>query len=268
MRLTTAVNKKILFYCRRIKNAGSRLDQLSRTREALNWGTALKEKLEYTKLTLENSFRAMIGAWRLESNFPVDNVRPIVIPDQARDARKFRFATWASILSESSLGSWALTGISKLSFPLSAIVSVCAAFLITYILHGIFLAVFHDEDAPREVIDLIKRRVTIPAAIVTFTFLAILLLSRTVVGFLALMMAYAFGVSIWGASLGFIFLAAAFSARAHILGWSVPLNKFYNAVGSLIDELNKKLSLWKDAELDLIKKLTSQDERSKLCSSE
>lgn len=179
-------------------------------------------------------FTATFEAWATRAVNGL--MRPLAIERDVRDARLAKGVGWGLTVTELVL-----------SVFLAILFLVNPVFVVLLALVGIFslksglLAIWRDDAQPQRTRRRLLRWVLAPSLVVTLLALTVLLFTRGVMGWLALLLLPFLNLALFALSLGVMGLASGLFAIGYLLSWSRHAEQKYNALESEAVETRRVL---------------------------
>ncbi|MDX2043177.1 MAG: hypothetical protein SF097_18295 [Acidobacteriota bacterium] len=181
------------------------------------------KRLSETARAKCTEYTATFEAWTSRAVNGV--MRPLAIERDVRDARLVNGVAWGLTVTELAL-----------SVFLALLFLVNPVFVVLLALVGIFsmkaglLAIWRDDAQPQRTRGRLLRWVLAPSLAVTLLSLTVLLFTRGVMGWLALLLLPFLNLALFALSLGVMGLAAGLFSLGYLLSWSRHAEQKYNAL--------------------------------------
>jgi len=196
----------------------------SRLRAAEEAIPALRQDLKRLSETARakcEEFTATFEAWTSRAVTGV--MRPLAIERDVRDARLAKGVAWGLTATE-----LALSVFLAILFLVNPVFVVLLALVGIFSLKSALLMIWRDDAQPQRTRNRLLRWVLAPSLAVTLLSLTVLLFTRGVMGWLALLLLPFLNLALFALSLGVMGLAAGLFALGYLLSWSRHAEQKFN----------------------------------------
>jgi hypothetical protein len=180
----------------------------------------LKRLSEMARAKCEE-FTATFEAWTSRAVTGV--MRPLAIERDVRDARLAKGVAWGLTATE-----LALSVFLAILFLVNPVFVVLLALVGIFSLKSALLMIWRDDTQPQRTRNRLLRWVLAPSLAVTLLSLTVLLFTRGVMGWLALLLLPFLNLALFALSLGVMGLAAGLFAMGYLLSWSRHAEQKFN----------------------------------------
>lgn len=168
-------------------------------------------------------FTATFEAWTSRAVNGV--MRPLAIERDVRDARLANGVAWGLTVIE-----LALSVVLAIFFLVNPVFVVLLALVGIFSIKSGLLMIWRDDAQPQRTRNRLLRWVLAPSLVVTLLSLTVLLFTRGVMGWLALLLLPFLNLALFALSLGVMGLAAGLFSLGYLLSWSRHAERKFNAL--------------------------------------